>query len=91
MSRAAKLSLPAIVIALGIGAACGPRAAPQPAAPPHRDLVVLAVDPDSGEVGVLDVTAAGQSVALTTAGASTTASRPCVACATGSPDSPRSS
>ena len=70
MSRAA--SLPAIGIAMGITLACGPRAAPQPTTPPQRDLVVLAANPDSGEVGALDVTAAGQSVALTTAGASTT-------------------
>jgi outer membrane protein OmpA-like peptidoglycan-associated protein len=71
MSRAA--SLPAIVfVAFAIGAACGPKAPLQPAAPPQRDLVALAADPDTGEVGALDVTAAGQSVALTAAGASTT-------------------
>ncbi|HTM32983.1 MAG TPA: OmpA family protein [Vicinamibacterales bacterium] len=34
--------------------------------------MALAADPDTGEVGAVDVTAAGQTVALTTVGASTT-------------------
>jgi len=72
MNRSA--SLPACAFALlGMAAtACGPKAPPQPAAPPERDLVALAADPDTGEVGAVDVTAAGQTVALTTVGASTT-------------------
>jgi outer membrane protein OmpA-like peptidoglycan-associated protein len=53
-------------------AACGPKPSPQTAVPPERDLVALAADPETGEVGALDVTAAGQTIALTSAGASTT-------------------
>ena len=68
-----RASLSAFVFALGIAAvSCGPKSPPQPVAPPERDLVALAADPDTGEVGAVDVTAAGQTVALTTVGASTT-------------------
>jgi len=68
-----RASLSAFVFALGIAAvSCGPKSPPQPVAPPERDLVALAADPDTGEVGAVDVTAAGQTVALTTIGASTT-------------------
>ena len=67
-----RASLSAFVFALGIAAvSCGPKSPPQPVAPPERDLVALAADPDTGEVGAVDVTAAGQTVALTTVGAST--------------------
>jgi outer membrane protein OmpA-like peptidoglycan-associated protein len=39
---------------------------------PQLDLIALAADPETGEVGALEVAAAGQTVALTTVGDSTT-------------------
>jgi peptidoglycan-associated lipoprotein len=64
-----------IFAAWAVGAAgCGPQAPPQPMIPPQRDLVALAADPETGEVGALLVAAAGQTVGLTVVGDSTTVS-----------------
>lgn len=65
--RAAALLL--VPVALAAGCA---RTAPQPPAPPARDLIVLAPDPESGDVGQLIVTTPAGSVTLAEARASTT-------------------
>jgi outer membrane protein OmpA-like peptidoglycan-associated protein len=46
--------------------------APQPVQPPARDRVVLAADPETGEVGRVTVTTSGGQVELVERGASTT-------------------
>jgi outer membrane protein OmpA-like peptidoglycan-associated protein len=70
MNRSA--SLRAVAAVLGLAAIeCGPKTPPRAAIPPERELVALAADPDTGEVGAINVTAAGQAVSLTAVGAST--------------------
>ena len=56
-------------------AACGPTPPPQPLAPVERDLVVLAPDPESGEVGGLTVTTPAGAATLDSANESTTVLR----------------
>ncbi len=68
MSAAVRtLVLLPMLIAIG----CGPTPTPQQPEPTPRDLVVLAPDPDSADVGRLVVTASGRSVELTGAREST--------------------
>ena len=61
------LSVLALVIAIG----CGPTPPPQEPQPTPRDLVVLAPDPETGDVGRLVVSTAGGSVELARAREST--------------------
>jgi len=58
-----------------LSAACGPTPPPQPPAPVERDLVVLAPDPESGEVGGLTVTTPAGAATLDSANESTTVLR----------------
>lgn len=69
MTRA--IAMCGLLAASGL-AGCAPTPAPQPAAPPQRDLVVLAAQPESGEIGRLVVTTSSGTVELARAGESTT-------------------
>ena len=68
MTRA--IAMCGLLAASGL-AGCAPTPAPQPAAPPQRDLVVLAAQPESGEIGRLVVTTSSGTVELARAGEST--------------------
>ncbi|MEZ5287834.1 MAG: OmpA family protein [Vicinamibacterales bacterium] len=60
-----------VIVVLALAAACA-RRPPQPVAPVAQDLVVLAPDPGTGEVGGLLVTSGAGQAELTEARASTT-------------------
>lgn len=66
-----RLLLPCAVAA-ALVAGCGPTPPPQLPAPATRDLIVLAADPESGDVGDLTVTNPAGRADLTRAGESTT-------------------
>jgi outer membrane protein OmpA-like peptidoglycan-associated protein len=63
-----------VPLALMIGIGCGPAPPLEPPAPTPRDLVVLAPDPETADVGRLVVTTPAGSVELAAAGESTTVS-----------------
>jgi outer membrane protein OmpA-like peptidoglycan-associated protein len=66
-------ALLALLVAIAVG--CGPTPRPQEPQATPRDLVVLAPNPETGDVGELVVTTAGGSVNLTRARESTVVSR----------------